>query len=122
MVNLAQLLGAGDAERAQEVRQVERVDTTGARALLAGEPDLLWDRRQGRKAGELAGMGGGCGQDSHAPNPPFTLYVINWIITCCIGRSPAARRPLSPPAPISFFVAVSYLAVLRNAALSLPGL
>ena len=58
MIDLAQLVGRGDAERAHEVRHVLLVGAAGAGALLAGKPDFfLGDRGQVVEAGELAGAG-----------------------------------------------------------------
>ncbi len=53
MVHLAQLLGAGDAQRAQEMRHVLALGAAGA--LLLGQPDLLLgDRGEGVEAGQPA--------------------------------------------------------------------
>jgi hypothetical protein len=55
MIELAQHVGCGDAERLHEMRHVEFVSAAGAGALLAGQRDLfLRDRRQVGQAGELA--------------------------------------------------------------------
>ena len=62
VVHLAELLGAGDPETAQEVRDVATVGTAGPGALLLGQPHhLLRDRGQGVEGGELAGREGGGG-------------------------------------------------------------
>ena len=59
MIDLAQLLRGGNAERLHEVRHVELVGAAGARTLLAGEPDFfLRDRRQVDQVGESAGSSG----------------------------------------------------------------
>lgn len=63
MVNLAQLVGGGDAERLHEMRHVELVGPSGAGALLTGEPDFfLGDRGEVDQAGRLTGAGGRSGE------------------------------------------------------------
>jgi hypothetical protein len=56
MIDLPELIERGDTECPDEVRHVEPVGAAGARALLAGEPDLLFgDRGKRIEAGGLAG-------------------------------------------------------------------
>ena len=58
MIDLAQRVGAGDAEGAHEVPHVEPVGAAGLRALLLRQPDFFFgDGGELVERGELAGVG-----------------------------------------------------------------
>lgn len=92
MIDPAQFVGRGDAERRHEVMHVEPVGAARAGALLLGEPDVfLGDVGEARQhRGEVAplwvgadgrGRDGGQGLDHAGLTMAQILYVINRIIT-----------------------------------------
>ncbi len=84
MVYLAQLAGRADAKCSHEVRHIEPVGATGARALPLSKPNLFFGNRRergdGRKARHVRLDDGDFGF-GHAAHCPVCIFVINWIIT-----------------------------------------
>ena len=70
MIDLAQLVGRGDAERAHEVPHVEPVGAAGLRALLLRQPDFFFgDGGELVERGELAGARNRNGNDCRHQSP-----------------------------------------------------